>query len=1106
MAYYIIYVVPMVLLLSLLSKGQLPEDDFRIINKKDLLSSNSDIFRDNSSRAFSQLLFDVARDQVIVGARDSLYRLSLRSLRVYERSEWPAPMDKAKLCQVKGQTEEDCHNYIKVLLSHGHRVFACGTNAFSPMCSWREIESINKVTEWTSGVTHCPYNPQSNVTAVLTVSGEYYAGTPTDFSSSDTTICRSKGAAPRMVETLRTPQYDLNWLNEPQFVGSFEDDHFVYFVFREIAVEFMNCGKIIYSRIARVCKNDPGGHLMMKDKWSTYLKARLNCLIPGDVPFHYDEVQSVEYLPQEKILVAAFTTPSNSIAGSAVCIYNMSDVHAAFDGPYKVKDTPTSTWEPRSPTVQARDHFRCMPDLSPHQAIEFQRYKLMNEPIQPILGEPVYKMTSERFTHVTVDVTTAKAVSKQFVVFVATQAGAVIKLAILPQFVGACLVEVWKLKDKEGGFNVQSMQFVKETMSVYIGSDEGVLRIGGERCSRYKSRSGCVGATDPHCGWDNGRELCVGAKDHLHEADFIQSTNNCPSVDIPVDGGWSYWSEWAPCMQDGTSHTIYGDEKPDMCMCRSRRCDNPRPANGGQQCQGPHIAVTNCTVHGGWSPWSGWSECSASCGIAVKSRRRSCSAPEPKFGGRVCVGLDSQDVYCTNLPPCPDPALAPVDGGWSAWGPWSSCTSAGGNDCGKAAGWRERRRNCSDPSPKHGGADCEGNKTERQICDLRPCELRKATAWTPWVHIPDNSSDGSYMEKRFKFLCKAQSPEQIRLSLAREEERYCNKAGRCSSSPLEEEAGWEAWGGWGACSAACGGGQQERARRCRRPPCAGPTQGLRACNTHACEGEWSCWSEWGECTGGCGEGGPTGHRTRTRKCLSPEGCDAGAAMERRVCVNSCTESDAGWGEWGPWSECENGERVRRRGCQFGACVGPQLQVSLCVSDDTEIDNELYAMPAYSQNIEMASFVTMSNNESLSVGAIVGCVVAAFVVGCLTCLACVILVQRRGSRLPWNKKTRVPSSPHYITAKQNSYVTVPLKEVPRKAKRQPSFTGIGGSSGIILSKSNNITNANNQNTAMTTPKLYPKAIANEYDSMGTLRRHSNQPNHKNNLDLEEDKFY
>lgn len=53
---------------------------------------------------------------------------------------------------------------------------------------------------------------------------------------------------------------------------------------------------------------------------------------------------------------------SNSIAGSAVCIYNMSDIHLAFEGPYKVQDSPMSTWEPQTPSRQAREHFRCNPD------------------------------------------------------------------------------------------------------------------------------------------------------------------------------------------------------------------------------------------------------------------------------------------------------------------------------------------------------------------------------------------------------------------------------------------------------------------------------------------------------------------------------------------------------------------------------------------------------------------------------------------------------------------------------------------------------------------------------------------------------------------------
>lgn len=43
---------------------------------------------------------------------------------------------------------------------------------------------------------------------------------------------------------IRTDQYNSKWLNSPQFVGSFEAGDFVYFVFREAAVEYINCGKV----------------------------------------------------------------------------------------------------------------------------------------------------------------------------------------------------------------------------------------------------------------------------------------------------------------------------------------------------------------------------------------------------------------------------------------------------------------------------------------------------------------------------------------------------------------------------------------------------------------------------------------------------------------------------------------------------------------------------------------------------------------------------------------------------------------------------------------------------------------------------------------------
>lgn len=92
----------------------------------------------------------------------------------------------------------------------------------------------------------------------------------------------------------------------------------------------------------------------------------------------------------------------------------------------------------------------------------------MYEAVQPVSGEPIFKLTSERFTHVTVDVTSAKNIEKQLVLYVATQESNVLKLAVLPKLDGACLVERWKLNGKNDSFEVLTMQFVKDTVSSFL--------------------------------------------------------------------------------------------------------------------------------------------------------------------------------------------------------------------------------------------------------------------------------------------------------------------------------------------------------------------------------------------------------------------------------------------------------------------------------------------------------------------------------------------------------------------------------------------------------------------------------------------------------------
>lgn len=98
-------------------------------------------------------------------------------------------------------------------------------------------------------------------------------------------------------------------------------------------MEYINCGKAVYSRIARVCKKDIGGKNILSQNWATYLKARLNCSISGEFPFYFNEIQAVYQLSVDKTkFYATFATSTNGLVGSAVCSFDINEVHSAFAG------------------------------------------------------------------------------------------------------------------------------------------------------------------------------------------------------------------------------------------------------------------------------------------------------------------------------------------------------------------------------------------------------------------------------------------------------------------------------------------------------------------------------------------------------------------------------------------------------------------------------------------------------------------------------------------------------------------------------------------------------------------------------------------------------
>lgn len=62
--------------------------------------------------------------------------------------------------------------------------------------------------------------------------------------------------------------------------------------------------------------------------------------------------------------------------------------------------------------------------------------------------------------------------------------------------------------------------------------------------------------------------------------------------------------------------------------------------------------ISGHTVNGGWSSWSSWSQCSRDCSRGIRSRKRTCSNPEPKYGGQTCLGPAQEYQEC-NITPCP---------------------------------------------------------------------------------------------------------------------------------------------------------------------------------------------------------------------------------------------------------------------------------------------------------------------------------------------------------------------------------------------------------------------------------------------------------------------
>ena len=71
--------------------------------------------------------------------------------------------------------------------------------------------------------------------------------------------------------------------------------------------------------------------------------------------------------------------PRNSISGSAVCVFNISDFQRVFDGPYKSQENPQSWWLPRKNTDNNNKCASEMSTVKTARAVAFNTNKRSHE-------------------------------------------------------------------------------------------------------------------------------------------------------------------------------------------------------------------------------------------------------------------------------------------------------------------------------------------------------------------------------------------------------------------------------------------------------------------------------------------------------------------------------------------------------------------------------------------------------------------------------------------------------------------------------------------------------------------------------------------------------
>lgn len=531
---------------------------------------NARFFSENDVYNYSTMLLIEDKGMLMLGAREKVYALDLYNISQKRASvAWEATPGKKTDCKNKGKNAEtECLNYIRILHKVGDdRMYVCGTNAFDPECYYMSFsdDALTFEKNMEDGKGKCPFDPFQRYASIME-GNELYSATSMNFLGSEPVLMRSSSG------TIRT-EFKSSWLNEPTFVSMAQmpeskesesgDDDKVYLFFSETAVECDCYNKLVVSRVARVCKGDLGGQRTLQKKWTTFLKARIDCpVLESQLPYIIRD--AYRWCDPEKdwkscIFYTVFTAQSDTSDLSAVCAYRVSDISRVFaEGKYKTTvpvETSFVKWVMYSGEVPVPRPGACINNEArkagiqktldlPDRTLQFVKDKpLMDQIIQPIGDKPLLVRRGATFTQIIVNQMKAADGNKYPVMFIGTDKGTVLKAV---NYDGEMFI-IEEVQIFHPPQPIRILKFSNITIQdvhgqLYAGSDTGVAQIPLATCERSSSCMDCVLARDPHCGWNNALGKCVFIS--KSQRDIIQSVkvgdaSLCPDADPIKPLNWS---------------------------------------------------------------------------------------------------------------------------------------------------------------------------------------------------------------------------------------------------------------------------------------------------------------------------------------------------------------------------------------------------------------------------------------------------------------------------------------------------------------------------------------------------------------------------------------